>query len=186
MAGDFDEATAVRRAVQGDAEAFGDLHETHVDRIYGHVLYRMRKLGEAEDATAQVSLNAWQAIGRYRPTAAPFGVWLLGIADNLVTSSFRRAGRSRCLEAGTGGFRSRDEDPEVHLERDLLWKALLELREEQRRVLVLRFVDDLTSAQVARIMGKSEGAVRGPAASCPCRAGADPRVGQQRCSQIDR
>lgn len=161
-AGGWDEVAAVGRAVQGDADAFGELYERHVGRIYRHVLYRVGRVEEAEDVAAQVFLNAWRGMARYRVTGAPFVVWLLRIADHLVISSFRR--ERRWLQAPLGarevGLRTEEADLEGPLERDGLRQALLALRAEQRRVVVLRFIEELPSAQVARIMGKSEGAVR--------------------------
>lgn len=157
-----DEAALVERAVRGDASAYGQLYDLHVDRIYRHVLFRLGRVEEAEDITAQVFLNAWQSIRRYRPMGPPFVAWLLRIADNLVVSHYRK---NRHLDRALPTERSEPlPDPESlvaeRLEHQTLYQALRQLKEEEQRVLLLRFVQDLPSAQVAAILGKSDGAVR--------------------------
>lgn len=159
-----EEAALVARAVEGDAGAYGELYDSNVDRVYRHVLYRVHQVEEAEDITAQVFLNAWQSIHRYKAMGYAFVVWLLRIADNLVFSSYRKR-----KEMGHGLPEELTEaipdqaslamfDRQV--DHETLRQALMQLNQEQQRVLVLRFVEDLPSAQVATIMGKSDGAVR--------------------------
>src|ERR1051325_1346317 len=83
------EARLVQRAVAGDREAFGDLYERHLAAIYRYIFYRVGEAREAEDLTETVFLKAWQALNGYRPTEAPFAVWLYRIAHNLLVDRHR-------------------------------------------------------------------------------------------------
>lgn len=152
------------QAVEGDAGAFGELYDSNVDGVFRHVRYRVGQVQEAEDITAQVFLNAWQSIRRYRPMGFPFVVWLLRIADNLVISSYRK---NRHLnhtvpEEVTASIPDQRSlgMADQQVEHEMLRQALSQLNGDQQRVLLLRIVEDLPSAQVAAIMGKSDGAVR--------------------------
>ncbi len=159
-----EEAALVARAAGGDAGAYGELYDSNGDRVFRHVMYRVSQVQEAEDITAQVFLNAWQSIHRYRPMGHAFVVWLLRIADNLVITLYRKrrhlnyAVPEELTEAIPDQRSLGMLDRQV--EHETLRQALAQLNGEQQRVLVLRFVEDLPSAQVATIMGKSDGAVR--------------------------
>ncbi|MBI4497981.1 MAG: sigma-70 family RNA polymerase sigma factor [Chloroflexi bacterium] len=160
---DAEAAALVERAVGGDRESFGRLYDAYVDRIYRHIYYRVGNPTEAEDLTAQVFLNAWKAIGRYRQMGRPFVVWLLSIANNQVID-FYRAQKDRTYLDDPGVTISDGIDPEEIAERDYttqeLQEAIQKLKPDQRRVLVLRFIDGLDYADIAAIMQKKEGAVR--------------------------
>src|SRR5437762_6742034 len=83
------EAARIQRAQRGDAGAFAELYDEHLDRVFRHVLYRVGNRADAEDLTQQVFLRAWQALGRYRITGSPFIAWLLTIAHNLVVDHYK-------------------------------------------------------------------------------------------------
>jgi RNA polymerase sigma-70 factor (ECF subfamily) len=118
---------------------------------------------EAEDLTAQAFLQAWEAIGRYQIRGAPFVSWLLRIAHNLGVSHLRSRKDSVELPE-TLVDRSRHGNPEEslqrHVEAERVRQAILRLRDEQRQVIILRFVEDLEYPEVAEIVGKSVAAVR--------------------------
>ena len=153
----------VQRAVAGDQDSFGQLYEMYTDRVYRHIYYRVGNATDAEDLTAQVFLNAWKAIGRYRQMGRPFVVWLLSIANNQVID-FYRAQKDRIYLDDPGVTISDGEDPEEIAEQAYtaqeLREAIKRLRPDQQRVLVLRFIDGLDYADIAAIMTKKEGAVR--------------------------
>ncbi len=158
-----DERTLVRRAVQHDPEAFGALYDRHAVRVYRHIYYMMGNPPEAEDLTAQAFLQAWQAIDRYQMRGAPFVSWLLRIAHNLAVSYLRSRKPSTELPE-TLVDQSRHGNPEETLQRQLesarVRKAIMDLRGDQRQVIMLRFVEDLEYPEVAEIVGKSVAAVR--------------------------
>ena len=158
-----EETVLVRRAIAGDPEAFGALYDKHVVRVYRHVYYMVGSAPEAEDLTAQAFLQGWEAIGRYQIRGAPFVSWLLRIAHNLGVSHLRSRKEGAELPE-TLVDRSRDGNPEDVLQRrseaQRVREAILRLRDEQRQVIMLRFVEDLEYPEVAEIVGKSVAAVR--------------------------
>ena len=160
---ELDERTLVERAVARDREAFGALYDRHVVRVYRHIYYMMGNAAEAEDLTAQAFLQAWQAIDRYQVRGAPFVSWLLRIAHNLAVS-YLRSRRDGSELPETLVDHSRHNNPEEVLQRraeeERVRQAILRLREEQRQVIMLRFVEDLEYREVAEIVGKSVAAVR--------------------------
>ena len=160
---EVDERTLVLRAIARDQVAFGALYDRHVVRVYRHIYYMVGNPAEAEDLTAQAFLQAWQAIPRYRIQSAPFVSWLLRIAHNLGVSYLRSRKQNTELPE-TLIDHSRLQNPEPALEQRLnserVRDAILKLREEHRKVIILRFVEDLEYREVAEILGKSVAAVR--------------------------
>lgn len=159
----IDERTLVKRAIARDREAFAALYDRHVVRVYRHIYYMVGNPPEAEDLTAQAFLQAWEAVPRYQIRGAPFVSWLLRIAHNLGVSHLRSRKEGAELPE-TLVDHSRDGNPEEVLQRraeaERVREAILRLRDEQRQVIMLRFVEDLEYPEVARIVGKSVAAVR--------------------------
>lgn len=158
-----EERALVDRAIQRDQEAFGALYDMHVSRVYRHVYYMVGNAAEAEDLTAQAFLQAWAAIERYQIRGAPFVSWVMRIAHNLGVSHLRsRKPGTELPEILVD--QSREGNPEEVLQRqaegDRVREAILHLRDEHRRVIILRFVQDLDYREVAEIVGKSVPAVR--------------------------
>ena len=160
---EVDERTLVLRAIARDQAAFGALYDRHVVRVYRHIYYMVGNPAEAEDLTAQAFLQAWQAIPRYQPRTAPFVSWLLRIAHNLGVSYLRSRKQNAELPE-TLIDHSRLQNPEAALDQRLnserVHDAILKLRDEHRKVIILRFVEDLEYREVAEILGKSVAAVR--------------------------
>jgi RNA polymerase sigma-70 factor (ECF subfamily) len=158
-----DDTPLVLRAIQRDQEAFGELYDRHVVRVYRHIYYMVGNAAEAEDLTAQTFLRAWEAIERYQVRGAPFVSWLLRIAHNLGVSHLRSKRESSQLHDGIIDEKER-RDPEWSYqqtaEEELVREAILHLREEQRQVIILRFIEDLDYREVAEIIGKSVAAIR--------------------------
>jgi RNA polymerase sigma-70 factor (ECF subfamily) len=158
-----DELEFVRRAIQRDREAFGALYDKHVVRVYRHIYYIVGRPAEAEDLTAQAFLQAWEAIERYQIRGAPFVSWLLRIAHNLAVSYLRSKRESSELPETLVDV-SRQGNPEQEVLRgadgERVREAILGLRDEQRQVIILRFIDDLEYREVAEIVCKSVAAVR--------------------------
>ena len=160
---DLDERTLVQRAIARDKEAFGALYDRHVVRVYRHIYYMVGNTAEAEDLTAQAFLKGWEAIERYQIRGAPFVSWLLRIAHNLGVSYLRSRKESTQLPETLedhGSQRNPEEAIQQRLDGERVRHAILQLRDEQRRVIILRFVEDLDYQEVAEIVGKSVAAVR--------------------------
>ena len=158
------EDALVHRAVAGDAEAFGDLYVCHLDKIYRYVFYKVGNERKAEDLTEQVFLKAWEAMADYEPREYPFSSWLYRIAHNTVVDCYRTQKEERPLDGVAFTLADESLGPEETLMKkrqvSRLLEALGDLSEEKQHLIILRFVEDLSQAQVAQILNKSEGACR--------------------------
>ena len=158
-----DDTALVLRAIRRDEEAFGELYDRHAVRVYRHIYYMIGNATEAEDLTAQSFLKAWEAIERYQIRGAPFVSWLLRIAHNQGVSHLRAKRETSEVHEGIVDDKPR-RDPESAYERtaeeELVREAISRLRDEQRQVIILRFIEDLDYREVAEIIGKSIAAIR--------------------------
>jgi RNA polymerase sigma-70 factor (ECF subfamily) len=158
-----EEQRIVARATRRDSAAFGILYETHLDRVYRYVYYRVGSTTEAEDLTEQVFLKAWEAIDRYESRGVPFVAWLYRLAHNLVIDHYRARRPTMPLEdvgeAEEPGANILDT-VESQLDAEQVREALRKLSPEHQQLIVLRFVEGMSHAEVAQITGKSEGATR--------------------------
>lgn len=159
------EEELVVRAVQGDARAFGALYSLYYDAVYRYVYFRTGNVIVAEDLTENVFLKAWRAIGSSARGRLRFSSWLYRIARNVVVDHYRT--RRDDVRVGTGHLRLAEEEhlgPEaLTLRREEvkeLQRAIARLPEEQQQVIVLRFIEGLTHAEVSEILGKTEEACR--------------------------
>ncbi len=164
------EEALIERAKR-DAEAFGELYERYVDRIYNYILYRIGDVHEAEDLTARVFYRALGHIEEYHQRGAPFAAWLYRIAHNLVANWHRDKSRRRNIRlddmvehAHPALTMQRGANPhalaEESEEAQVLLDAIAQLPAERQQVIILKFVDGLSNAEIARILGRSEGAIK--------------------------
>lgn len=162
-----DDRGLVTRAQQYDEEAFAQLYDQYFKQIYRYILLKIGDQHEAEDMTQQVFLKALKAIGSFEwKEDVPFSAWLYRIAHNQTVDYLRRKSRrpigsldGAVLYTEAGAEKLQDE-VEVRLELDRLVAAMEKLTPLQRDVIALRFTSELPIADVSRIMGKSEGAVK--------------------------
>lgn len=158
-----EERQLVLRAVERDATAFAELYDKHVIRIYRHVYYLVSDATTAEDMTAQTFLKAWEAIDRYKERGAPFVAWLLRISHNLTVSYLRSKRDHSELDETFLDHKSRNSPEEAlaqSVDEKSMREAVMKLRDEQRQVIMLRFVEEMDYREVADIIGKSVPAVR--------------------------
>ena len=158
-----DEEMLVRGAKEGDQTAFAQLYEGHFDRVYRYVALRIGDKIEAEDMTQQVFLNALHSISTFRWKGVPFAAWLFRIAHNQVVDYLRKKTKRAAVPLNES-LVSSDSNPQLMAEHSMdveqLLSATRRLTEAQREVISLRFAGGLSIAQVAKIMGKSQGAVK--------------------------
>ncbi|MGH2498843.1 MAG: sigma-70 family RNA polymerase sigma factor [Candidatus Limnocylindria bacterium] len=153
----------IDRARKGDRGAFAELYDDHVDSVYRYLLYRVREPSDAEDLTSEVFTRAFANIQRYRWQGKSFLAWLYTIARNAVTDRRRRDRPTVDLD---NAFGIAEDGPTAHdravrgEEVDALRGAVKHLTTEQQEVLVLRFIENLSSREVAHMLGKNEGAIR--------------------------
>ena len=150
-----------KRVSQRDMTAFQSLYESHLDTVYRYVYYKVGNGQLAEDLTQHIFLKAWEAIGRYQWRELPFQHWLLRLARNAVIDHYRST------KPSTGSLLdpiSVGTDPEVELAQSemiqTLQEAVRQLPDEQREVIVLRFIEQMPHAEVAKHLGKSAATVR--------------------------
>jgi RNA polymerase sigma-70 factor (ECF subfamily) len=166
-----DEAEAARLialvelARKGDNEAFGQLYDHYHSSVYRFLYYRVGSVPLAEDLTAETFFRALRSMSSFRWQGKDFGAWLMTIARNLTTDHFK-AGRTR-LEQTTEDMTTLDsatEGPEGAvlslLTNEALLEALSQLPAEQRDCLVMRFLQGLSIAETAEVLGRSAGAVK--------------------------
>lgn len=156
---------ALIRAAQGDSEAFGVLYERYVGRIYNYIYYRTGSVYDAEDLTARVFYRAMRHIGNYRHRGLPFSAWLYRIAHNLVANWHRDNSRRKEIPLDEGMFSGVGlSQPEYTLvaaeERELLLAVIRRLPPDRQQLLILKFVDHLSNAEIGQVMGRSEGAIK--------------------------
>lgn len=156
---------ALTRAAEGDTEAFGILYDRYLGRIYNYIYYRTGNQHDAEDLTARVFTRAMNHITKYQDRGVPFSAWLYRIAHNLVANWHRDNSRRQEVTLDET-YKSKSDGllPESILMRSEADSALLdliqELPEDRQQLLVLKFVESLSNAEIGVIMGRTEGAIK--------------------------
>ena len=159
-------------AAQADPARFEALYRKYLAQVYSFAYYELRDHHEAEDATERTFLAALTDLRRFEERARPadgegastFRVWLFQIARNAVAER-RRTRRRRpetSLEAAAAIAAPIDIEADLAIRDDAAaaWRAVDRLPGDRRRALVLRFVDEMSTAEIAGVLGRSEGAVR--------------------------
>ncbi|APV44634.1 RNA polymerase sigma-70 factor, ECF subfamily [Dehalogenimonas formicexedens] len=159
-----DEQSLITRAQSRDPEAFGQLYEAYFEKIYRYVAIKIGNRTEAEDLTQQVFVNALESICSYKMREVPFSAWLYRIAHNQVVDTLRKRSRRPTMELDESLAIPADgdlvEETELKLETKELVEAAKKLTKLQQEVIALRFGADMPIAQVAKVMGKNEGAIK--------------------------
>ena len=155
---DADERLLIE-AAQRDPSRFADLYERHFEQVYAFVASRVRDHDAAEDVTSEVFHKALASLRTYQWRGAPFVAWLIRIAANAIADRTRRAAREvvdsdNLPDAGT--------NPDVDRidERARIFRLVNELAEDQRRVIIERFVEERSIREIASRLKKTEGAIK--------------------------
>jgi RNA polymerase sigma-70 factor (ECF subfamily) len=152
-------------AAQVDRAAFATLYHRYLDRVYGYAFYQLGDHHDAEDATERTFLAALRAIPEFRDQGSTFRAWLFRIAHNTVANAHRTRAR-RPADPLPDGFErpAPDADPaRLVAQADQLREvraAIAEMPDDRRQVILLRFVDELSTAEIAEVLDRSPGAVR--------------------------
>ncbi|MFC1978324.1 RNA polymerase sigma factor [Chloroflexota bacterium] len=151
----------VVQAVNGNADAFGDLYIIFMEKIYRYVFYHIKSKTAAEDITGEVFLKAWRAISSCRGKENTFLPWLYRIAHNQLVDEIRKRQRQPFLELDNVGIISDSENTvERYSDKQELLQLIDRLPSNQRQVIILKFIEGMGNREIAKIMGKSEGALR--------------------------
>ena len=148
-------------AAQQDPARFADLYEMNFERVYAYIVRRVRDRSETEDLTSEVFQQALANLKRFEWRGIPFAAWLFRIAANLISDRWQRSGREVTDDSGIidSAQVSPAEIEEVE-RRATLFRLVDTLPAEQKRVVVLRFVEQKSIKEVAREVRKTEGAVK--------------------------
>jgi RNA polymerase sigma-70 factor (ECF subfamily) len=160
----LNEEYIVRQAIDGNQSAFTQIYDAYFDTIYRYIYFRVKNQGEAEDLTQEVFIKALNGISSYKVGKTPFASWLFRIAHNQVIDYVRKTGKHKMTALEEAYGVAGNEDPvaatEQKSEIEELNMAIAGLPPAQQEVISLRFIAGLPIADVAKILGKSEGTVK--------------------------
>jgi len=139
-------------AAQRDPARFAELYENHFERVYAYVVRRVGDRAETEDLTSEVFHHALAHLHKYEWRGIPFAAWLYRIAANLISDRWQRKSHEHLADE--------PEELEEVERRATLFRLVGSLPEEQRRVVVLRFVEQKSIKEVAKEICKTQGAVK--------------------------
>ena len=156
---------ALAQLAGSNTEAFGELYSRHVNRIYNYIYYRTGNHHDAEDLTARVFQRALRHVGAFEDKGVPFTAWLYRIAHNLVANWHRDRSRRPVIPLDQHVAVSEVAvHPEVeaiaHEEQTLLLDAVRVLPDDRQQLLILKFVERMSNAQIGEVMGRTEGAIK--------------------------
>lgn len=151
----------VDEAAGGNFEAFGQLYGIYLDRIYRYAFHQVKDRMTAEDITEEVFVKAWKAIKSCKGKGKTFSAWIYRIAHNHIVNTLRDTQKFVSIDMEKI---SENEGPEpeakIDFEQQELTEIIAELPQNQRQVVVLKFIEGLNNKEIGKIMRKSEGAVR--------------------------
>jgi RNA polymerase sigma-70 factor, ECF subfamily len=147
-------------AAQNDPARFGDLYELHFERVYAYVVRRVGNRAETEDVTSEVFHQALANLKRFEWRGIPFAAWLFRIAANLISDRWQRSGREVDDSESIDSAQASTPEIEDVERRATIFRLVDTLPAEQRRVVVLRFVEEKSIKEVAQEIRKTEGAVK--------------------------
>ncbi len=148
-----------------DPQAFGMLYERYVRPIYRYHYSRSGNAQDAEDLTARTFYRALQALPRYQDRGLPFAAWLYRIAHNVVANWLRDRSRKAIVALdNVAVVVAPDKEPHLSVEEQEKLEQLLQLvrclPQERQELLTLKFVAEMSNAEIGLVMGRSEGAIK--------------------------
>ena len=148
-----------------DKEAFGEIYERYLDKIYNYIYYRTGNQQDAEDLTAKVFYRAMAHIENYVDKGVPFQAWLYRIAHNLVANFHRDKGRRKIIPlddyvAHTLRTEAPDKQAESSEQEAILMDAIRRLPADRQQLIILKFIEQKSNQEIGEIMGRTEGAIK--------------------------
>lgn len=159
-----EEQKLIDKAQEGDREAFGELYDRYVSKIYRFVFLKVGTQSEAEDITSQVFMHAWENIERYEHKGFPLSSWLYRMASNAVIDHYRTAKHAADIDSIPEDLFSEipgdAERMDTARETELVQRAIKKLEVDQQNVIVMKFVNGASNKEISEALGKTEGAIR--------------------------
>jgi RNA polymerase sigma-70 factor (ECF subfamily) len=158
------EREMIQRAQNMDEGALAWLYQVYYPKIYNYALVQLGDVAMAEDLASSVMLKVLESIHNYKWRGVPFAAWAFRIARNQIIDLHRRRKRRGEVDLDVAIATNSDYDPqpmaELALERSRIQAALLTLTDDQRQVVVLKFIEGFDNGSIAKILGRSEGAIK--------------------------
>jgi RNA polymerase sigma-70 factor (ECF subfamily) len=159
------EREIVQRAQRLDQRALAWLYECYYPRVYSYILLQLGDAQQAEDIASETMLKMLEALPRYKFRGVPFSAWVFRIARNCLIDHRRRRGRRVEVRLDTvAEAQAQDPSPAARAEMsesyEKLRRALAQLTDEQRQVVILKFVQGLDNRTIAKVLGRREGAIK--------------------------
>jgi RNA polymerase sigma-70 factor (ECF subfamily) len=155
---------ALARARAGDRNAMAELYRAYAGPLLAYLITQVRRREDAEDLLGEVFMSAMRDLGRFEGDVGGFRAWLYRVASNRAVDLARRNARRPEDPLDVAFERPGDADPASdalgRLDRERLWRAVMALPEEQRRVVALRLAGGLSAPEIAEVVGKPVGAVK--------------------------
>lgn len=160
----IDQGRLIERAKGYDEEALSELYHLFANTIFRYIYFRVGERSVAEDLVSEVFVRVLQDLPSYQDTGAPFEAWLYRIANARVVDYYRRQKVRQTVPLSERVYAGEVADPDYLADdRDQarrVWQTLTQLTDEQQQVISLRFIAGYSGEQIAKAMGKTEGAVK--------------------------
>jgi RNA polymerase sigma-70 factor (ECF subfamily) len=147
-----------------DPTAFGVLYERYVGKVYNYTYYRVGNHHDAEDLTERTFFRALKHIGNYEDRGAPVSAWFYRIAHNLVANWHRDQGRRPVVSLEAVSLSDSPNPPEamamINEERERLLNVIRRLPADRQQLLVLKFVERMSNAEIGALMERTERAIK--------------------------
>jgi len=143
-----------------DRAAFGALYERYVDRVYSYLYYRTNSAADAEDLTARTFFQALQHLDGFEERGLPFTAWLFTIAHNLVANYHRDRSRQRTAPLDSGQEPTAPVPFATTEDAHVVRQAIAALSPERQHLILLKYVQGMSNAEIGEALNRSEGAVK--------------------------
>lgn len=154
----------MRRAKEGDAEAFGILYEEYFTPVFRYIYFRVSDKSRAEDLAQTTFIKVFQSLKSYTERANSPLAYFFTIAKNLTIDEARKKKPATFGEETFSDIpdtsRGAEDSAKKREIQELIRHSLLILSDDQREVITLKFVNEFSNSEVANLLGKTEEAVR--------------------------
>lgn len=153
----------IKKAGQGNPEAFGKIYAKFLDKIYRFVFFRTGKKEDAEDLTEQIFIKIWEGLRKYKQNQVPFEAWIFRIARNHIIDYYRKNKNHTSLDSAKD-LKDGAVGPERIVERKMMHEEVLEkmklLPGSYQEIIILKFIEEKENTEISAILRKPKEHVR--------------------------